>query len=240
MERFPTGLVDGVHRRRVPSTIRPTFGPSLERPIAEHAAQDVLNPWRLARMLTRPSDAGDLSRRSADVQAVLLRLVIPASMLPPLFAYIGGSTLGWRLGADEPLTLSTGDLTLISFAYFLALIAGFASTAAVAVWMSGTYGARRDFGTHLAFVAFVGMPVVLASAAHLLPHAFVNILVLIPALIWSLYLLYRCLPEVLGTSPEQGMLMASALVGYLLVAFVSLLGITVALWSGGIGPVLGV
>jgi hypothetical protein len=36
------------------------------------------------------------------------------------------------------------------------------------------------------------------------------------------------------------MLMASSLIGYLLVAAVSLLGITVALWSAGLGPRLGV
>ena len=199
------------------------------------------SPWSLLRLLKRPSDVGDgLSSPAGGVQAVLLRIVIPLSIVPPLFAYIGGSTLGWRLGADEPLRMSAGDLTLISFGYFLALIVGFLSTAAVSIWMSGTYGARRDFGSHLAFVAFVGMPVILASVAHLVPHAFVNMAVLIPALIWSLYLLYRCLPEVLGTSREQGMLMASALVGYLLVAFVSLLGITVVLWSRGMGPALGV
>lgn len=199
------------------------------------------NPWAMLRLLKRPSDVGDgLHSPQGGVQAVLLRIVIPLSIVPPLFAYIGGSTLGWRLGADEPLRMSAGDLTLISFGYFLALIAGFLSTAAVSVWMSGTYGARRDFGAHLAFVAFVGTPVILASVAHLVPHAFVNMAVLIPALIWSLYLLYRCLPDVLGTSPEQGMLMASALVGYLLVAFVSLLGITVVLWTRGMGPALGV
>ena len=199
------------------------------------------SPWSLLRLLKRPSDVGArLSSPAGGVQAVLLRIVIPLSIVPPLFAHIGGSTLGWRLGADEPLRMAAGDLTLISFGYFLALIVGFLSTAAVSVWMSGTYGARRDFGSHLAFVAFVGMPVILASVAHLVPHAFVNMAVLIPALIWSLYLLYRCLPEVLGTSREQGMLMASALVGYLLVAFVSLLGITVVLWSRGMGPALGV
>jgi hypothetical protein len=45
---------------------------------------------------------------------------------------------------------------------------------------------------------------------------------------------------VLKISPERGMLMASALIGYLLVALVSLLGLTVALWGRGIGPSLGV
>jgi len=161
-------------------------------------------------------------------------------IVPPALAYIGGATFGWRLGGGEPLYISAGGLALISLAYFVALVVGFVSTALVASWMAGTYGARREFGAHLAFVALVGMPAILASVAHLAPHAFVNMLLLIPALIWSLYLLYRCLPAALGTSPEQGMLMASSLVAYLLVAFVSLLSITVVLWSGGIGPTLGV
>jgi len=174
------------------------------------------------------------------VHGVLLRLVIPLCIAPPVFAYVGGATLGWHLGASEPLHISVDGLVLISLGYFLALIVGFLTTAAVAAWMAGTYGARRDFGTHLAFVAYVGAPLVLASVAHLVPHAFVNMIVLIGALVWSLYLLYGCLPRTLGTSPEQGMLMASSLVAFLLVAFVSLLGITVVLWTGGIGPALGI
>ena len=40
----------------------------------------------------------------------------------------------------------------------------------------------------------------------------------------------------LKTDPALGMLMASSLVAYLLVAWVTLLGITVVLWSHGIGP----
>jgi hypothetical protein len=51
-----------------------------------------------------------------------------------------------------------------------------------------------------------------------------------------MYLLYRGLPIVLKTDPARGMLMASSLIAYLLVAWVSLLGITVVLWSHGIGP----
>ena len=48
------------------------------------------------------------------------------------------------------------------------------------------------------------------------------------------------IPVVLQISPERGMLMASALIAYLLVAAVSVLGISVALWSRGIGPSIGV
>jgi hypothetical protein len=54
-----------------------------------------------------------------------------------------------------------------------------------------------------------------------------------------MYLLYRGLPIVLRIDPQRGMLMASALVAYLLVAAVSLLGLTVMLWIHGIGPRVG-
>ena len=74
---------------------------------------------------------------------------------------------------------------------------------------------------------------------HLYPHVFLNVLVLVPTLIWSMYLLYRGLPVALRIDPRRGMLMASALIAYLLVAAVSLLGLTVMLWVHGIGPRLG-
>jgi hypothetical protein len=80
----------------------------------------------------------------------------------------------------------------------------------------------------------------IASIAHLFPDVLVNVLVMIPTMIWSMYLLYKGIPIVLDTPPERGMLMASSLVGWLLVAAVSLLGISMGLWTMGLGPSLGV
>ena len=96
---------------------------------------------------------------------------------------------------------------------------------------------RVFFG--FALMAVVGAPLAIGSVIHLYPHAFINLLVLVPTLIWSMYLLYRGLPVVLHTGPNRGMLMASALIAYLLVAAVSLLGVTVALWGSGLGPLIG-
>ena len=202
---------------------------------------DALSFAVLPRLMTQPMAVFKaLSKSAPEGHRVFFQLILPLSLIPPVLAYVGGATFGWRLGGGEPLMMPARSLTLISLAYFFALIFGLVSSAAVSAWMATTYGAKRAFGTHLALAGMVAMPVILASVAHLAPHVFVNMLVLIPALIWSLYLLYRGLPEALGIPPERGMLMASALAGYLLVALVSLLGITVALWSGGIGPAIGV
>jgi hypothetical protein len=55
-----------------------------------------------------------------------------------------------------------------------------------------------------------------------------------------MYLLYTGIPLALDIPSERGMLMASSLVGWLLVAAVSLLGISMSLWTLGVGPLLGV
>ena len=194
----------------------------------------------LLTVLFRPKAVfEDLAISRPSPYRVFFKYLVWFAMLPPLFAYIGGSQNGWDLGGENPLVLAETELQLVSALYFLLLIIAFVSTAFVSRWMSGTYGARVSLGAHMAIVAIVAAPVTFGSVIHLYPHAFINLLVLIPALIWAMYLLYSGLPVALGISQERGMLMASSLVGWLLVGFVTLLGITVALWTNGLGPSIG-
>jgi hypothetical protein len=200
-----------------------------------------VSSWLVFRLLFQPTAVfEELSDTRPEPHIIFFRYVVWLAIIPPIFAFIGASNFGWRLGAAEPLFVPTGDLVVISMAYFFALIFGFVSTAIVAQWMALTYGARHSLGIHFALVTIIAAPLVVGSVIHLFPNVFINIVVLIPTLMWSMYLLYRGLPIVLKINPERGMLMASALIGYLLVATVSLLGITVALWGRGIGPSIGV
>ena len=153
---------------------------------------------------------------------------------------IGAANFGWRLGAAEPLQLSVDALLLVSIAYLLVLIFGLISTALISRWMASTYGASTSLGRHIALITIVGEPLAVASVAHLCPDVLINVLVMVPTLIWSMYLLYKGIPIVLETPPERGMLMASSLVGWLLVAAVGLLGLSMSLWTFGFGPSLGV
>jgi hypothetical protein len=156
-------------------------------------------------------------------------------LLPPLFAYMGTTVFGWRLGVDA-LFLPATTVFAIAAAYFALLLLGFLSTATVARWMAGTYDADTSWSRSFALVTLVGTPLAVGSIVHLYPNAFVNALVLVPTLMWSMYLLYRSLPAVMKTDPGRGMLMASSLIAYLLVSWVTLLCITAVLWSRGVGP----
>lgn len=161
-------------------------------------------------------------------------------LLPPLFSWLGGSLLGWRLGGSQPVFLDTTGYIIFSFFYITILAIGFFGTIYVSRWMSRTYGARRTPALHFSVFTVIAAPLVAASAAHLYPEVFFNVLIIIPAMIWSITLLYKGLPVALRITPERGMLMASSIVGWLLVAAVSLLGISTALWISGAPTILGV
>jgi hypothetical protein len=195
--------------------------------------------FSLVKVLFRPKAAFEaLAAQEPPAARVFFGFALWIGLLPPLFACIGTMNFGWRLGV-EPVFLPQRTVFAISAAYFAALLLGFLSSAVIARWMAVTYDASQSLGRCFALMAVVGAPLAIGSVIHLYPHAFINLLVLVPTLIWSMYLLYRGLPVVLHTGPNRGMLMASALIAYLLVAAVSLLGITVALWGSGLGPLIG-
>ncbi len=200
-----------------------------------------ISPLLLFRLISKPGEVFEsLSGTRPSATEVFFKLAVWLIALPPVFAYFGSSRFGWRLGATEPLILAPGELAGICIGYFITLLFGFISAALVSQWMSITYGARHSLGIHFALITVVGAPLVAGSVIHLYPDVFINILVLVPTLIWSMFLLYRGLPVVLQINPERGMLMSSAFIGYLLVAVVSLLGLMVILWGIGIGPRVGI
>ncbi|HVJ31003.1 MAG TPA: Yip1 family protein [Gammaproteobacteria bacterium] len=195
-----------------------------------------LSVLQLGKVLLRPSEVfAEIAARPPSSSGVFFGFALWLGLAPPVFAYVGTMAFGWRLGV-EPLFLTAPTAAAIAAAYFALLLVGFLSAGFVAHWMASTYSADASFGRSFALIALVGAPLTVGSVVHLFPHALINVLVLVPMLIWSMYLLYRGLPIVLKTDPAHGMLMASSLVAYLLVAWVTLLGITVVLWSHGIGP----
>ena len=182
----------------------------------------------------------ELRRAEPDPVEIFCKYSLWLLLMPPVFAWIGSYTVGWQVGADEPLHMSMFAMNFVSIGYFLLLIFGFISTSLISQWMAATYNADTNLGRHFALITIIGEPLAVASIAHLFPNIFFNVLVLIPTMIWSMYLLYKGVPVVLQTSSDRGMLMASSLVGWLLVAAVSLLGISMGLWTAGYGPLLGV
>ncbi len=191
--------------------------------------------------LLKPSLAFQEIAKENSKAASLLQNIVPLILLaPPIFIWLGSTFFGWRMGADEAIFFDNTSRIIISFSYFAVLSLGFFSTVFLAHWMGVTYGADKPLRVYFALITVVYFPFLIASIAHLYPSAFINLLVLLPTLIWCITLLYKGLPVALEIPPERGMLMSSSLVGWLLVGVVSILGISVGLWTIGIGPAIAV
>ena len=171
---------------------------------------------------------------------VLFRYALWIGLIPPVSIYFGTHNYGWQFGAGDPVFISEGSLLAICIAYFCILLFSFFAVSYATCWMSATYAARKSLGHSAALISICGTPLVVGSVFHLYPSLALNVGVLIPVILWAVWLLYIGLPEVLCTNLEQGMLMASSIIGFLLVSISAFLTVTVLLWVEGFGPGLAI
>ena len=69
-----------------------------------------ISSWLIFRLLMRPAGVfEELSDTRPDPHGVFFRYLIWLAVIPPIFAYIGASNFGWRLGAAQPLYFPGGD-----------------------------------------------------------------------------------------------------------------------------------
>lgn len=170
---------------------------------------------------------------------VLVSKAIWLGLIPPACAFVGTGQFGWHLGIGEPLRVSGATTLIICAAYYAFLLGGFVLAALMMRWMAPTYGASDNLGSHAAVVCAAGTPLMVGGVIHLYPQLGVNLMLLVPAMMWSTYLLYTGLPVALKTGADRGMLMATSMLGVFFVAANALMILTMALWTLGLGPDIG-
>ncbi len=196
--------------------------------------------FQVARVFYSPAGVfREVAEQRPSARAVFFKCALWLGLAPPVCAFFGAELFGWRLGVGEPVRLEAPALLAVSGAYYLALLCGFFLTAFLTRWMAPTYGASAEPGLHAALAAMVGAPLMAGGFLHLYPLLPLNLLCLIPALVWSAYLLFTGLPVLLGTDPGRGMLMAASVLAAVFSAAVALAAITMILWTHGAGPDIG-
>ncbi|MBE8189311.1 MAG: YIP1 family protein [Candidatus Thioglobus sp.] len=161
-------------------------------------------------------------------------------LIPPVSAFFGTYLYGWPLGVVEPVRLSLAQAAAVSIFYELALMAGFISTAIVIKWMASVYAPKATLKDAFMVIAVAGTPIMIGGVAHIYPSILFHVLALSPIFAWSGYLFFISIPIFLKTNQDRGIFMGCAVLGYLVTAFLSLLGLSAIAWVNGIGPNLGV
>lgn len=163
--------------------------------------------------------------------------VLILAAIPAISGFIGTAYIGWQIGAREPIRLTPASALQIALIYYLTMLVAVATLGKLIQWMGETYGARQPLSQSVALAAYTATPLFLIGIMQLYPVLWLNMLVGLPALAYSVYLLYSGVPIMMGISKERGFLFASAVLAVGLVMLVGVLAASAILWGIGVGPV---
>ena len=159
------------------------------------------------------------------------------ALIPAISGYIGTTQVGWRIGVGDPIRI-TGDSALaIAVIYYLALLVGVFTIGWVIHLLGKAYEVTKPLPLCIALAAYTATPLFLIGVMQVYPVLWLNMLLGLPALAYTVYLLYSGLPIMMEIPTERGFLYSSAILAVGLVALVSLLAMTALLWGMGLQPV---
>jgi len=162
--------------------------------------------------------------------------VLILAAIPAIAGYIGTTQVGWSFGGFEVHKLTTQSALQIAILTYLTMLVAVFSLGKAIHWMGQTYGSKQTLPQAIALAAYTATPLWLMGFFFLYPVLWVNMLIGLPALAYTVYLLYTGVPVMMSVSQERGFLFASAVLAVGLVMLVAVLGAMAMLWSMGIGP----
>jgi hypothetical protein len=163
--------------------------------------------------------------------------VLILALIPAISGYIGTTQVGWRIGVGEPIRI-TGDSALsIAIIYYIALLVGIFSVGWVIHLLGKAYEVQKPLPLCIALAAYTATPLFLIGLMQVYPVLWLNMLMGLPALAYTVYLLYSGLPIMMEIPTERGFLYSSAVLAVGLVALVAMLAMTALLWGMGLQPV---
>lgn len=156
--------------------------------------------------------------------------------IPAICGFIGTAFIGWHIGVGPPVKLTIASAGTIAVLYYFAMLVAVVSIGAMIKWMGQTYDADRPMSRAIVLASYTATPLFLIGIFQLYPILWLNMILGLPALAYTVYLLYSGLPIMMEVSAEKGFLYSSAVLAVGLVALVATLAATAILWGHGFEP----
>lgn len=167
----------------------------------------------------------------------LLILPILLAIIPAVAWYYGTTVVGWTVGEfGQPVRLTQASALQICVLFYLAMIVCIGGIGYMVHWMADTYGADSSLIKGWVLAGMTATPMLFAGAVGFYPVLWLDMLVGVAAVSWSVYLLYLGIPIIMGISKERGFLFSSAVLAIAMVTLICLMVGSVILWDLGAAP----
>lgn len=196
-----------------------------------------MNSGLIKPLLSSPADGWlVIKKANLSVRDVYIRYVIPLALITPICGFIGATQIGWPVAGADKLFMTSDSAFRIAVFSFIAILVAIMMIGKLVQWMGQTYEAQQPLSRCVNLAAFCISPLLMIGVATLYPPLWFIYLLGLPALGYSVFLLYTGVPIMMEISRDRGFLFASAILTVGLIALVGLLAVMVSMWSFGFGP----
>lgn len=159
------------------------------------------------------------------------------AILPAVAWYFGTSRVGWTVGDNgQAIKLTMESARQISILFYLGMIGCVAVIGYFIHWMAHTYGAQSSITRGIVVAGLTATPLFIAGLVGVYPLLWLDLLIGVAAVSWSVYLLYLGIPIIMNIPEERGFLFSSAVIAIALVILICLMVGSVFLWDLGAAP----
>lgn len=158
--------------------------------------------------------------------------------IPAVSGYIGTTQVGWSVGSNGALyKLSSESAMQLAVLFYIAMIGGVFLLGKFVDFLSATYQDQETSQRGVALASYTSTPLFVVGLVALYPVIWLNMLLVLAAIGYTLYLLFEGIPILMKMPPERGFMFASAIVTVGLVLLIGIMAMTIIFWAVGLGPV---
>jgi hypothetical protein len=157
--------------------------------------------------------------------------IIFLAAIPPLSVFIGTTGIGWSLTGDTFARLTVSSALPIAIAFYFALMAGVWLMASLIHWMEKTYGSESNLDDCMVLTTFTATPMFLAGLSGLIPLLWLDVLIGMAAVGYTIYLLYTGVPVIMKIPKDRAFFFSSSILTVGMVVLVGMLATTAVLWG---------
>lgn len=159
------------------------------------------------------------------------------AIFPAVAWYYGTTTVGWSVGDHgETIRLTTESARQICILFYFTMIACVSVIGYFIHWMADTYGAESSITKGIVITGLTATPLFIAGICGFYPLLWLDMLIGVVAVCWSVYLMYLGIPIVMDIPKERGFLFSSAVLAIAMVILICLMVGSVILWDFGAAP----
>jgi hypothetical protein len=158
------------------------------------------------------------------------------ALIPAVAWYFGTTTEGWTVGSGEAIKLTRESALQICILVYLTMLGCVAAIGYFIHWMADTYGAKSTITKGIVITGLTATPLFISGIVGVYPLLWLDMLIGVFAVSWSVYLMYLGIPIVMDIPEERGFLFSSAVMAIGLVILICLMVASVFLWDLGAAP----